>query len=218
MGKYIMMLLGLGMLGVIGVKLMMSPAPKEKEKVSVMDANTEAYVAANEPKIIIKKEAQRLHLSAAALQRVRNATRDTDSVVRWEASRLLVALEDESSADLLFNLLHRDTDSANRRNAVGVLGEYNEPIVTRNLIRALKDTDDSVRIDVLNALGRIGDYQAAEAIGGMIHDSNERVRLKAIRTLDHLEKLRNEEIRRAKEQHAEDMRKYEEQVKKQKGG
>jgi HEAT repeat protein len=151
-----------------------------------------------------------LTLDSASMQRIRNATRDSNTIVRWQATKFLVAMEDDQAAPLLFSMLHRDADITNRKNVVSLLAEYDEPVVTQHLIRALKDTNAEVRLGVLDALAKLGDYAAAESIGGMIHDSNERVRLKAIRTLDSLEKLREKQIERAKEEHAEKMRQWEE--------
>ncbi|MFH2203987.1 MAG: HEAT repeat domain-containing protein [Elusimicrobiota bacterium] len=214
--KYVMMIGGLCMLGFIGVMLMTSSAKKKPQQEASTELPNPDMDATAPPRVIIEKEPQRLKLDGESLQRVRNATRDTDPKVRWDAARLLVAIEDDYASDALFGILHRDSSPDNRRKALSLLADYDEPVVTRNIIRALRDTNDDVRIDALSALGQIGDYQAAHPIGQMMHDANERVRLKAINTLDLLEKRRNKEISQAKTQHAEQMRQWEEQVKQQK--
>ena len=209
MGKYIMMLAGLGLIAFIGIQFAADDA--EQDEIPTQEV-AEAPVPAPEP----EPEPILLQLDPESLQRVRNATRDTDPVVRWQSVKFLVDIEDDQAANILFTMLRRDGNPENRKNVVALLSSYNEPTVTRELIRTLKDTDNGVRVAVLDGLGKIGDYSAAESIGRMIHDSNETVRLKAIHTLDLLEKRRNEEISTAKEKHEKEMRDWEEKVRQQK--
>lgn len=209
MKQYGMILAGIGCLVFLGIHhVMTSPEPEEEEIAPI-----EEIAPPSEPEPVeVVEEPIKLKLSPESMIRIRNATRDTVADIRWEATRFLVKIQDESAGPQLFNMLHRDLNPINRIRVIGLLAEYNEPEVTRSLIRALRDTDNSVRIAVLLALGSIGDYSAVEPIGNMVHDTDKLVRLKAIETLDLLEKRRREEIEAAKRKHEEDMRRYEREM------
>ena len=212
MKQYGMIIAGIACLAFLGIRgLLSSPEPEEeKARFDTVEAAPLPPPRRTEPEEVV--EPLKLKLSPDSLARIRNATRDTTTDVRWESTRFLVQIQDENADSQLFNMLHHDSDPVNRMRVVGLLSQYNEPEVTRHLILALKDTDDSVRIAVLSALGLIGDYSAAKSIGGMVHDTDKRVRLKAIETLDMLEKKRNEEIAAAKRKHEEEMRRYEREM------
>lgn len=207
MSKYLMIIAGAAMLAFLGMRAML--ASKEEKIEPPVEGAAAAPAAVPEP----EPEPIRLQLDEESIERVRNSTRDTDPIVRWQAVRFLVNVEDEHAAGALFAMLHRDSDAGNRRHVVELLSEYHEPEVTRNLTRALKDTDNDVRLAVLDALARIGDYSAAQDIGSMIHDSHEGVRLKAITALDQLERLRKEQIENARVKHEKEMKRWEENKK-----
>lgn len=206
-----MIIVGLLLITLIGMREMIGPEEPEASPEEIAAAEAVIMEAQRMPQPAPAEETEPpLSLDAASMQRIRNATRDSNTIVRWQATRFLVAMEDDQAAPILFAMLHHDLDIANRKNVVSLLAEYDEPVVTQNLIQALKDTNAEVRVSVLEALAKLGDYSAAQSIGEMVHDSNERVRLKAIETLESLEKQRAQQIEMAQEDHAEKMQQWEE--------
>lgn len=74
--------------------------------------------------------------------------------------------------------VHTDKQSVHRRQDVTyVLGEAGDPEAVPVLIDALRDTDPLLRQLAAEALGKIGDEQAAEPLRlAALRDDNERVR------------------------------------------
>jgi len=133
-------------------------------------------------------------LSDPELQRVQASTKDSDPHVRWEALQLLVTSQDPRAEEIMFQMLHHDSEADIRKNIIGVLGERKGPRVSENLVEMLKDMEPEVRLAALQSLARVGDPSTAPAISEALRDSDERVRLSALTTLKNMQDQRNREI------------------------
>lgn len=145
---------------------------------------------------------------------VRSAN-DQDPNVRWEALVFLDKMKSEQALPLFFEKLHKDPDTDVRIRIVKALADRKgpeKPQIARELVASLKDPEPSVRVEVLAALDRIGDYSVASAITEMLKDQEDQVRVQALRTLNSLqdkkqaeieaERRRQEELRRQAEEAA----------------
>jgi len=155
-------------------------------------------------------------LSEAELERVQSATKDSDSRVRWEALQLLVTSQDPRAEEIMFHMLHNDSEVDIRKNIIGILGSRKGPQVTENLIEMLKDMDPEVRLAALDSLGKIGDPAIAPDISESLRDSDERVRLATLSILKNMQDQRNQEIENKRRQQEELLRQREELLRQQK--
>ncbi len=141
--------------------------------------------------------------------KVLRAAHDQDPGVRWEAVMFLEKIKHPKALPLLFEKLHRDPDVQLRMRTAHLLGERQGREVSQNLVKALKDAEPQVRVAVLQALERLGDYGVASVVTESLNDQEEAVRLQALRTLNSLqdkkaaeiaaEQARQEELRRQAE-------------------
>jgi len=203
--RYLGIVVGIGMLGFV--------AFKQFGGGKLPDSMAQA--AAPEPELppeppVIEQEPPPV-LSPAAIAKIRNATRDTDPSVRWEALQLLINARDPQADAILFDKLHRDTEKDIRLKVVGILGERSGPQVIGHLIRSLRDTEPEVRLAVLEALGRVGDPSVAPHVSQLMQDVDERVRLRALNTLNALQSRREEIAQQTRQKNDEAIRRYEEE-------
>ncbi|MGD1940908.1 MAG: HEAT repeat domain-containing protein [Leptolyngbyaceae cyanobacterium] len=84
---------------------------------------------------------------------------------------------DEKSCSLLVSAL-TDPEPLIRTEAAAALGQVNYPASVPHLILALQDTELDVRKAAINSLGKIGDFQAMDALKAALDDD-----LNVIRTL-----------------------------------
>lgn len=68
--------------------------------------------------------------------------------------------------------LNNATDAEMSRIAARKLGEAKDPVVVPDLIRALQNRPDEVRLAAARALGEIGDRAAVRSLVGLLHDGN----------------------------------------------
>ncbi len=161
----------------------------------------------------VMEEVQRQLLTKEQMDRIKLASNDTDPQIRWEAVQLLISSRDPRGEEILIRMLQRDGDAGIRRNVVGVLSERG-PEMTEYLVAALRDSDADVRLRVLEALQRKGDPATVGPISECLRDSEERVRLAALKTLNNLQERRNREIDEQMRKHEESVKRYEEALRK----
>ncbi|MFA6004353.1 MAG: HEAT repeat domain-containing protein [Elusimicrobiota bacterium] len=173
-------------------------------------------------------------ISAEELAKITKSTNDLDPMVRWEAITFLDKMKVPDTFPIMFDKLHKDPDLDLRLKVITLLGQrggpktitvpnQNDPLnptavlaassadnlssqIAQHLIWATNDPEPDVRIAAIKALDEIGDYSAASALTESLKDSDERVRLQALRTLNSLqdkkvaileaERRRQEEARR----------------------
>ena len=201
--QYLSILIGLCILGFVGYKLVKQPG-------SLSTGQVIAEAPPPPPPQI--EELPPPVLDPEALEKVRLATRDSDSQVRWEAIQLLAETRDPKAEAMMYSMLQRDSEASIRLNVVGLVEKHEGAKAVPHLIRALRDTEADVRLAALGSLGRLGDHSATPAITEAIRDMDERVRLEAIRTLKTLETSRAQQIETARRAHEEKMRVWEEEV------
>ncbi|MFA5139777.1 MAG: HEAT repeat domain-containing protein [Elusimicrobiota bacterium] len=202
--RYIAILVGLGLLGYLGYNRYMEATKPEAKQQAVVELPPPPPEMTAPPPPVLDKE---------SLERVRSATKDSDPLVRWEAVQFLVQANDPQSEEMLYYMLHRDSDATIRRNIVGIVSDRRGSIVTKNLVESLRDTDVEVRLAALIALAKVGDVNASSDISEAIRDTDERVRLEALRTLKLLEGARAQQIQEQQRQHDVKMRTWEDEMK-----
>ncbi len=151
-------------------------------------------------------------LDSESLARVRASANDTDPTVRWEAVQFLMSSHDPQADEIIFSMLHRDSDPNIRKKTVMLLSNRRGRFVVEQLLKRLTDSNAEVRLAVLNAMTKIGDYTTADAISSALHDSDKRVRLAALQTLNALQAKRDAELQATQKEHQAKMRAWEEQV------
>lgn len=185
------MIIGLAMLGYVAQEYVLKP--KKQAQVQQQQAEEAAAQQAIDippppPEI---EQAPPPVLSPRQLQKIRASTRDTNPDVRWEAAELLVKSRDPMADQILYDMLRMDGSPDNKIKVIAILRDRtNDRNVVGALSNALRDTEANVRLAALHALGAIGDPAAAPAIGSLLSDVDEGVRLQALRTLNELEAKR----------------------------
>ncbi len=145
------------------------------------------------------------------MARVKEATRDPDQNVRWEAAQFLVRLNHAEADAILFGMLGRDDQAELRARVAGLIANRRGPQASQALVGALKDIEPSVRAAALRALAKVGDYGTATAVSEALRDPDEAVRLEAVRCLNAMQDRKNEEARQNQLRQEELRRKAEEE-------
>lgn len=132
-------------------------------------------------------------------KKVLKSAEDTDPDVRWEAAVLLDKMQSPDAMAVATKLLHKDLEPSVRVRVAGLLGKRKGKDAVEALVRALKDQEPDVRINVLRALDAIGDYSVAvDIMAGPVKDQDEKVRLEALKVLNSLQDKRKAEIEHAR--------------------
>lgn len=95
-----------------------------------------------------------------AYDRLVELTQDEDESVRAAAMFGLHMLGDSSRTGSLATLLLEHPDALVRRNAALLLGLTGEEGAVKVLARAMKDRDEGVRLQALEAMARLGNHEA----------------------------------------------------------
>ncbi len=103
------------------------------------------------------------------------ALRDQENIVRNEAQRILVELNDARAIEPLIASL-RDEDWNVRKNAVSALSRIGGSRAVEPLIAALRDKYSEVREAAVRALGRIEDKRAVEPLINALKDKSREIR------------------------------------------
>jgi len=144
-------------------------------------------------------------ISVAEQAKILKSVEDQDPLVRWEAALLLDKMKSAQAMQVLFHLLHKDTDAPLRIKVCDLLSNRQGPDVLNALVGALKDQEPEVRLYALRALEKIGDYSVAGIIAtGPIRDQEESVRLQALKTLNTLQDRKAAEIEAARVKYEQD--------------
>ena len=131
-------------------------------------------------------------------------------VVRVHAVTVLSEIGDESSVDVLADVMKRDPSPLIRHEAAFSLGQMGLKTAVPYLIdAALKDPSEIVRHESAAALGAIGDQRAREALEKASKDSSDEVRGSAIASLFNLDFIdySNSRQKRDAEKLAQDIQK-----------
>lgn len=201
--RYIAILVGVGLLGYLGLQHYKDATKPEAQQQAVAALPPPPQMTAPPPPVLDKE----------SMERVRTATKDSDPLVRWEAVQFLVQANDTQAEELLYSMLHRDSDATIRKNIVNIISDRKGPTVTKNLVESLQDMDVEVRLAALMALGNVGDAIVSSKVSEAIRDTDERVRLEALRTLKVLEGMRTQQIQEQQRQHEDKMRTWEDEMK-----
>ncbi|PIR15155.1 MAG: hypothetical protein COV48_15945 [Elusimicrobia bacterium CG11_big_fil_rev_8_21_14_0_20_64_6] len=138
-------------------------------------------------------------INEAEQAKILKSTQDQDPSVRWEAVLLLDKMKSPEATPVIFRMLHKDFEPTVRIKAAELLGNRNGPDVVNALAAALKDQEPAVRLAVILALDKIGDYSVAGVLAtGPIRDQEESVRLQALKTLNSLQDKKQAEIEAAR--------------------
>ena len=206
--KWISLLFGLGLLGFAVNKYYLVPQTKAKTVFAPDDPPPPPPPVESPPPPVI---------DAKTLEKIRVSTKDTTPAVRWEAIQLLIKSGVPEADDFLFDMLQRDTEAELRKRAVDALKSRPGPKVSKVLLHALHDSEADVRQAALGALGAReetpDDPAASPAISELLRDSDERVRLDAIRTLNLLNDKRTQKAREAAERNQRAQQDYQQKVK-----
>lgn len=132
--------------------------------------------------------------SEAELNKVRASLRDTDPEVRWSAAQLLYEIRDPQAMALLDRMLHEDTDPQLRMKVLGLLKGREDAARLTTLVASLRDSEKSVRIAALDALGVIGDPSVTTWVTALLRDTEPEVRIAALRTLGKFQEKRKREF------------------------
>ncbi|MBI3551413.1 MAG: HEAT repeat domain-containing protein [Elusimicrobia bacterium] len=143
-------------------------------------------------------------IDEAEAAKIVKSTTDQDPGVRWEAVVLLDKMKSPKAYPIMFEMLHKDSETSIRLRVIELLQTRHTPEVTQNVVGALKDMEPDVRVSALRALDNIGDYSTAPAIMETLKDQEETVRVQALRTLNDLQDRRAAEIRAAQQRAAEE--------------
>ena len=201
--RYIAILVGVGLLGYLGLQHYKDATKPEAQQQAVAALPPPPQMTAPPPPVLDKE----------SMERVRTATKDSDPLVRWEAVQFLVQANDTQAEELLYSMLHRDSDATIRKNIVNIISDRKGPTVTKNLVESIQDMDVEVRLAALMALGKVGDASVSSKVSEAIRDTDERVRLEALRTLKVLEGMRTQQIQEQQRQHEDKMRTWEDEMK-----
>lgn len=206
--KWISLLVGLSLLGFAVNKYYLEPQAKAKTVFAPDDPPPPPPPVESPPPPVI---------DAKTLEKIRVSTKDTNPTVRWEAIQLLINSGAPEADDFLFEMLQRDTEADLRKRAVDALKSRSGPRVGKVLLHALHDSEPDVRQTALQALANRAetpdDSAASVAISELLRDSDERVRLEAIRTLNILNDKRTQKARQAVERNERAQQEYAQKVK-----
>jgi HEAT repeat protein len=129
------------------------------------------------------------------IKKVRLSLQDADSSVRWAAIQLLFNIRDPQLGPILEKMLAEDPDPEVRMKVVGLFRGREDVSRLGALVRGLNDTDPSVRIASLQALGDIGDPSVAVWVTAVLKDAEPTVRIEALRTLGRFQDKRKAEFK-----------------------
>ncbi len=118
-----------------------------------------------------------------SLETLRKALNNKDPFIREDAVDALGALKDESSIELLTEVLLNDKDEDVRISAADSLGVIGSEVALDSLKEALKDEAVDVRISAAEALGNIGSGIAIDSLKEAMQDKDEEVRESAVEAL-----------------------------------
>jgi HEAT repeat protein len=129
------------------------------------------------------------------VEKVRLSLNDGDSEVRWAAIQLLYNIHDPRLAATLEKMLGEDPDADLRIKIVGLMQGHEELARLGGLVKGLRDTDKTVRIASLAALGEIGDPSVVTWVTALLKDPEPDVRIAALQTLGRFQDKRKAEFR-----------------------
>lgn len=157
-------------------------------------------------------------LNAQDEAKILASCRDINGDVRWEAVRLLDSLGSPQALPMLFERLQKDEEVTVRLKVIQLLATKKGHEVAKNLVIALKDQANppEIRKEVLDALGKVGDFTVGPDVTDCLKDTDETVRLQAIQTINELNNQRDIQVRQLEEDRirAEEARKAAEGKKK----
>jgi HEAT repeat protein len=101
---------------------------------------------------------------------------ETDDEIRANAAWALGFVASEITAEPLMYALNNDESSKVRSAAAGSLGSFSgNPKVVDELVKAIKDKDEQVRISVISSLGYLGDRRGIPPLQEVLKGSSERI-------------------------------------------
>lgn len=144
-------------------------------------------------------------ISEVELQKVLKSAQDPEPNVRWEAVLFLDKVKSPKAMPLMREMLQKDMESSVRIKIINLLSNRRGEDVLQALVDSMKDQEPEVRLEALKALEKIGNYSVAGAITeGPLRDSEESVRLQAMRTLNSLQDKKQKEIEEARIRYEQD--------------
>jgi len=129
------------------------------------------------------------------IKKVRLSLQDADPSVRWAAIQLLFNIRDPQLGPILEKMLAEDPDPEVRMKVVGLFKGREDLSRLGALVRGLADTDPSVRIASLQALGDIGDPSVAVWVTALLKDAEPDVRIEALKTLGRFQDKRKADFK-----------------------
>jgi HEAT repeat protein len=205
--RYLTILIGIGMLGYLGYTQYYVPQMQKEQEAAAAPPPPPPAILQEEPPMVLDQD---------AIDRVRTSTRDTDPTVRLEALQFLIAARDPQADEIMFQMLHQDSEPQIRRQVVEMVGNRPGPDTFDHLVRRLQDTEPNVRLATVNALVKLGDPEASEYLGRLLHDSDEQVRLLAIKAVNDLQAQQNKKNAAAQVEHQRKMDAWKQEVARQK--
>ena len=110
---------------------------------------------------------------------------DDNSInVRGSAASVLGELGATKATPLLCKMVHNDSDTGMRYNALGALGSIKDPASFDCLVEALSDPLTEVRMGAAQALGELGDPRAIPYLNESLSDPSEFVRSSAVSAIE----------------------------------
>lgn len=107
-----------------------------------------------------------------------------DQYVRWEAMKVLEKMEEGAAIEALVKTLDdKKAGAVSRRIAAEILGELKVKSALPDLLEAFSAKDAEIRWAAVEAVGKIGDVKAREAVEAMLNDKNLDVKMFAIGAL-----------------------------------
>jgi HEAT repeat protein len=129
------------------------------------------------------------------VEKVRQSLQDPDPNVRWAAVQLLYNIRDPQLGTILERMIGEDPDPDLRIKIVGLMKGREDLMRLGGLVKGLRDTDKSVRIASLQAIGDIGDPSVATWVTALLRDPEPEVKIAALQTLGRFQDKRKEEFR-----------------------
>jgi HEAT repeat protein len=114
--------------------------------------------------------------------------------IRRAAAAALWSIKSVRSVQALARSL-KDEDAEVRRLAAGALGNIGSTECLPSLTGLLvEETVVTVRVEVLRALGRLGDQRAFDSVNSQVKDPEPRVRVEAVRSLGYIKEPASEKV------------------------
>lgn len=132
--------------------------------------------------------------SEADVEKIRQSVQDGDPNVRWAAAQLLYNIRDPKLGPVIERMIAEDPDPEVRVKVIGMMKGREDLVRMGGLVRGLSDTDKSVRIASLKALGDNGDPSVTTWVTALLKDPEPEVRIATLQTLGRFQDKRKKEF------------------------